>query len=138
MPFSIQWGIEKRIIHKRYYGDVTLEEFQQAIQETRDYALQGTPLIHTIDDMSAVTSFPIQLGTLIKTVGSVDNTIFGYTVIVGNDKLMNFLANIVTQKMQARYRPVSTYEEAQSFLMDVDASLESHTWISSDIPNMSS
>ena len=128
MPFSIQWSVEKRVIYKRYYGDVTLQEFHQAIETTRDYVTKGIPLIHTIDDMRDVTQFPTQLGMLIKTVGAVDNTIFGYTIVVAQDRLMNFLANIVTQKMKARYRTVTTYEEAQKFLTDVDATLSKSDW----------
>jgi len=58
MPYQTGWYVEKRIIVTRYTGIIHVEDIRGQIDETHTLIEQGTPLIHSIIDLSQIEKWP--------------------------------------------------------------------------------
>jgi hypothetical protein len=126
MPIHIGWLIENRVSYFRYKGDITVEELEQASQIGLDLIEQcDAPLLHTIQDNTAMTSFPNNAAVLLKTVrSSLMHPRMGWMISVSiQNKLTRQLSGLVSQITRTRHRIVETTTEAIEFLNYVDSTL---------------
>jgi hypothetical protein len=128
MPYQISWMIDKRLVYQRCYGELTMDELRENNQEfVRDYLRQGTPLVHTIVDLTGVTNFPknlTQYGQAFKR-DAEDVARLGWTVVVGANPIFRFFGTVVTNLWrQARFRMFDTLQEAYTFLGQQDNTLD--------------
>lgn len=123
MPVTIDWYIENHILLTTYAGDVTIEDIKQQYEE--GIALSesvDTPLVHLIVELNDLTSFPKRIADY-KSVAGEKARNSGWVVLVGDNKMIRFIASIVSQFMKTRYTYVSTREEALSYIQERDPSV---------------
>jgi hypothetical protein len=120
MPFEINWYQDQRIIHLRFYGDITIEDVGESTRAVNTFVQSGVPLVHNIEDMTDVTKFPNNIVKISQQITPIDNTLMGWTIIVGANQIVTFIASTVSQLAQARFRAVKTFDEAAAFLKGVD------------------
>jgi len=122
MPYELGWQIHNRVIYRRYYGDVTLEEIQQSSDEARAMVMQGIPLVHSIIDASEIDRFPslreVQRSTHFTTVEEE-----GWQMIMGVSGVARLLVSVLTQITGKRFRIVNTVDDAMAFLYMQDETL---------------
>jgi len=125
MPYQVSWYYEKRILYSRIEGDITLDEVK-AMNDTivQQYLPQGTPLVHSIVDVTRVGKYPMNVGQLSQAV-KFDNSTSGWLVVVSKaNPIIRFFASVITQVSDTRFRMYSTVDEAVTFLAGVDTTLE--------------
>lgn len=128
MPYEIRWHTENRVIYQRCFGVLTLDEMRENNEITMQYINSGTPLVHNIVDMREVESFPMNLKQMGDVFKRDQETLIrlGWTVVIGLTPIMRFFATVLIQIWGARYRFVTTLEEAEDFLLDRDVTLRPH------------
>jgi hypothetical protein len=122
MPFQVTWYHSDRVIYVRLEGLVTLEEISGATEKVIEHVYQGTPPVHVLSDLRDMHKFPTNLVDISRSVKPMDNTILGYTLIVGLNPVVRFLTSAISQFFKARYRTFNTPDEALAFLAEVDPS----------------
>ncbi len=127
MPYQTGWYVENRVILTRYTGIIRVEDIQGQIEETRVMIEQGTPLIHSIIDLSQIEKWPAL--NVVNEFRSTDieqvRERIGWSVIVANNIVLKFGSALFAPIFNLRQRIFSTLDEALAFLSENDASLPS-------------
>lgn len=126
MPYEIFWHTDKRIIHERFYGQVTLDEIREVIARYMILVLEGDAPVHTLVDVSSVTRYPGNLNNLREMFDPDNDPGVGWILICGaNNPLLRFLSSILTQVLlrKLRIRLFYSTEEAIGFLAEQDPTL---------------
>jgi hypothetical protein len=123
MPIEVSWLIPQRVVYERFSGEITLDDIRQNSELVGPLMAEGIPLIHTIIDVTEVTSHPglneIRNSTPMETY---DNE--GWRILVGGNAIARFIGSVILQLMQRRFRAYPTMEEAIQFLAEIDDSLD--------------
>jgi hypothetical protein len=122
MPFRMQWIYSKRVIYGYAWGELTFEDAQGGSREYLEMIEEGTPFIHSILDIRHVEKFP----TLSKVRASMTGKMSskeGWIVIIGGNPALRFIASVVMQIFNYRFRLVKTPEEAIAILKKYDDTL---------------
>lgn len=122
MPYELGWQVKQRIIYRRYYGDITLEEIQQSSDEAREMVEQGTPLVHSVIDASEITGYP-GLRDLQRSAHFETSEAEGWQMIIGVTGVARLVVSVLTQITGKRFRIVDSVDEAMNFLMMQDETL---------------
>ncbi|MBL8145583.1 MAG: hypothetical protein JNL34_04285 [Anaerolineae bacterium] len=134
MPVDVRWLIADRVVIHEFSGQVALADTTRASVEGPMLSLAGTPPIHMIVNLLAVTQFPHsiqQLQIAIRQNPHLDR--LGLIVIVINQNpMLRFLATILTRVTFSNLRigMADNMAGALQQLRACDASL--HPWISAD------
>ena len=92
MPYQTGWYVDKRVILTQYTGIIQIEDIQGQIEETRALIEQGTPLIHSIIDLSQIEKWPAL--NVVNEFRSMDiehvRERIGWSVIVANNVVLKF------------------------------------------------
>lgn len=126
MPVKVGWLVENRISYFKYTGDVTIEEVTEAAAIGLEFLYQSdAPLIHSIQDNSEQTSFPKEVGQLMKSVRTaLSDPKMGWMMTVGLEgDVIRFVVTLVGRIARTRHRMFDTLEETVEFLQHVDTSL---------------
>jgi hypothetical protein len=129
VPFEIGWHQADRIVHLRFYGDVTIDEIRDSSLSVKTHVEQGKPLVHTISDLSDVQHFPRNLLQISKATTKLDNSVLGWTIVIGANPILAFIVTTISQLAGARLRMLPTMEEALTFLKSVDTTLQDESVI---------
>lgn len=123
MPFEISWKIPQRVVYVRNYGHMTIPDIRDSIEQMRAHYEQGTSLVHTILDVGDVTSYPnlLELRHGLSLDRSKNQ---GWTMFVGAEGIARFICSVLAQLAGDRFRMFETSEQALSFLIDMDQSLQ--------------
>ena len=127
MPYKTGWYVEKRIILTSYTGIINVEDIRGQIDETHALIEQGTPLIHSIIDLSQIEKWPplnVVNEFRAMNIESVRERI-GWSVIVANNVLLKFGSALFAPIFNLRQRIFSTLDEALIFLQENDPTLPS-------------
>jgi hypothetical protein len=130
MPYEIWWMVEQRVVYQRCYGELTIEELKANNDEFVACLMQGTPLVHTIVDLTEVTKFPLKLNDMAQAFKRSDEAVarLGFTLVVGANPMFNFFGRVLTQLWnKARFRMCTTTQEAVEMLGQVDPGLDMST-----------
>ena len=125
MPYQTVWYVEKRIILTSYTGIINVEDIRGQIDETHALIEQGTPLIHSIIDLSQIEKWPplnVVNEFRAMNIESVRERI-GWSVIVANNVLLKFGSALFAPIFNLRQRIFSTLDEALIFLQENDPTL---------------
>ena len=134
MAVDVRWLIADRVVIHEFSGLVALSDTTRASVEGPVLSLAGTPPIHMIVNLLAVTQFPHsvqQLQIAIRQNPRLDR--LGLIVIVINkNPMLRFLATILTAVTFSNLRigMAESMTGALQQLRAYDASL--HPWISAD------
>ncbi|MCB9453981.1 MAG: hypothetical protein H6672_21315 [Anaerolineaceae bacterium] len=126
MPFKVDWLIKGRVIHDWLSGNVEMDDIAETSKLITDLMRQGDPpLVHLIVDILDVTRLPlgINIGKINQYMQHTKEPNLGWSLVITESMFMRFLASVVTQIAQGRFRAFTTMEDALAFLQDVDASL---------------
>jgi hypothetical protein len=123
MPYQMEWLHEGRIIFARVWGSLTVEDARTASIEYYQYIEKGIPPIHSIFDVREVTKFP-NLLQLRSAMTSSLSPREGWMMIAGGNPALRFIASVLMQLLNYRFRMVETKEEAVAFLTKHDPSLK--------------
>jgi hypothetical protein len=123
MPVEVSWLVPQRIVYEHFTGDVTVQDLRHNSEVVAPMMAEGIPLVHTIIDISHITSHPgineIRNSTSMDTY---DNE--GWRILVGASAVAKFVGSIVLQLMKRRFRAFDTLDEALQFLADQDETLD--------------
>ena len=125
MPYKTEWYVEKRIILTSYTGIINVEDIRGQIDETHALIEQGTPLIHSIIDLSQIEKWPplnVVNEFRAMNIESVRERI-GWSIIVANNVVLKFGSALFAPIFNLRQRIFSTLEEALAFLQENDPTL---------------
>jgi len=123
MPVEVSWYQENRVILVQVQGDASLEEVSAADEQIISRIQQGsqtTPLVHVIADVRAMTKFPTNLVEVRGTQTYLKEPGLGWVMVVGMSPIVRFIASMITQISQVRFRMMPTFEEAVRFLISRD------------------
>jgi hypothetical protein len=122
MPYQTGWSVENRLIVTRYTGIITVEDIRGQIDETHALMEQGTPMIHSIIDLSNIEKWPplsVVNEFRAMDIESVRERI-GWSIIVANSVVLKFGSALFAPVFNLRQRIFSTLDEALDFLQEHD------------------
>lgn len=127
MPVTIDWTIKGYVIFIRYSGDITMDDVREVrdrVVEMRD-STPGDHFIHHIAEIDNAGTYPKSLGEIASVARPfLTHPRMGYTVVVNlSNPFARFLAEMLAKFTRMRYRSVSTFDDALSFLHSVDTSI---------------
>ena len=125
MPYQTSWCVEKRVILTRYTGIIVAEDIHGQIKVTRALIEQGTPLIHSIIDLSQIDKWP-PLNTVNEFRAMEIDAVrehMGWSIIVANNVVLKFGSALFAPIFKLRQRIFSTLDEALDFLQENDPTL---------------
>src|SRR5689334_17320271 len=125
MPYQTSWCVEKRVIITRYTGSIVVADIHGQIQATHALIAQGTPLIHSIIDLSQIDKWP-PLSTVNEFRSmNVDDVReqMGWSIIVANNVVLKFGTALFAPIFKLRQRIFSTLDESLDFLQENDPTL---------------
>lgn len=125
MPYQTGWAVENRLIVTRYTGVITIEDIRGQIDVTHALIEQGTPMIHSIIDLTNIEKWPpfnVVNEFRAMDIESVRERI-GWSIIVANSVVLKFGSALFAPVFNLRQRIFSTYDEALDFLQEHDPSL---------------
>jgi hypothetical protein len=125
MPYQTRWYVEKRIILTSYTGIIGVEDIRGQIDETHVLIEEGTPLIHSIIDLSQIEKWPpLNVVNEFRSMNieSVRERI-GWSIIVANNVVLKFGSALFSPIFKLRQRIFSNLGEALAFLQENDPTL---------------
>ena len=125
MPYQTTWYVEKRIILTSYTGIIRVEDIRGQIDETHAMIEGGTPLIHSIIDLSQIEKWPpLNVVNEFRSmdIESVRDRI-GWSIIVANNVVLKFGSALFAPIFNLRQRIFSNLDEALTFLHENDSTL---------------
>ena len=125
MPFEVGWYVENRVILTRYTGIIAADDIHEQMGQTKRLMLQGTPLIHSIIDLSQIEKWPpLNVVNEFRTteIGDIRSKM-GWSIIVADNILLKFGTSLFTPIFKLRQRVFSTLDEALTFLQGADSTL---------------
>src|SRR5947209_18268919 len=97
MPYENVWLREPVIRHHRYYGKVTSEEYETALQEELARLKTVEHKQFYIVNFKDVTSFPINPMQIPATLEYIRHPHFGAIAFIGFDSIANFWVNVASR-----------------------------------------
>ncbi|MEM9950491.1 MAG: hypothetical protein AAF846_02730 [Chloroflexota bacterium] len=125
MPYEVNWLIENQIVHVRFWGESTTEQFRSAL--TKITAMQHASdrdYVHTITDSTAVTMvLPFQESIkVLREFEATKND--GWEIVVGPmTSIMRISLSISRSLLRMKAINFRTTSEALAHLKEQDASL---------------
>lgn len=134
MPVEIRWYMPESVLLARYYGDITPDDiYKQYTIGIEMIEAVDTPLVHLIVDTTEVQSFPQNIMEFKSLLGDKAQNA-GWVVLVGDNKLIRFLTNIISGMMKLHITYVSTVDEALKFVIDRDPDWDMEDALDMTIP----
>ena len=125
MPYQTGWYVDKRVIVTRYTGTIGVEDIRGQIAETNAMMLEGTPLIHSIIDLSQIEKWPPL--NVVNEFRSMNieplREKIGWSIIVANNVVLKFGGALFAPIFKLRQRIFSSLDEALIFLQENDSTL---------------
>jgi hypothetical protein len=125
MPYQTRWYVEKRIIVTTYTGIIHIEDIRGQIDETHVLIEQGTPLIHSIIDLSQIEKWPpLNVVNEFRSMNIESVRVrIGWSIIVANNVVLKFGSALFAPVFNLRQRIFSNLDEALTFLQENDPTL---------------
>lgn len=127
MSYEVKWHTENAIVLVQLSGELEILEFAELDRHIVQHIEQSPRiLVHVWIDAKEVTQFPTKIRQVFKALTHKQHERLGWSIVITSNRMVQFLGYMITQlSNKARFRAFSTDEEAQSFLMMVDANLAS-------------
>ena len=126
MSFQVEWLVKQQIILARDSGEITVDLL--AMQDVQIIELlaesRQNNLTHVIVDLRAVTKFPTNIGEINQYANTRKQANLGWILVVNDNRLIRFVANVVTQLTKTRFRNFDSMEEAIDFLKTQDSTID--------------
>jgi hypothetical protein len=123
MPVTNVWYVKNHIIHTQLFGTVTANELIEAANLSVAMVQAGSPLVHSLIDMRAMTSFPTKLTEMAQLIPVLRAGSSGWLLIVADHPVARFLASTLSQIAGLRIRLFDDPVEALDFIVEVDSTI---------------
>lgn len=124
MSQHIVWYQPQRVVYQYYSGTVTAEDLRQGNLAAAELVRQGRPPVHNLVNALAVTRGPLSLKLLQESTSFSREPNLGWTVIVVNDAMYQFLSSMLGQFAGVRYHLVTSEADAIKALQHLDDTLK--------------
>ena len=122
MSVDVRWGVENQVIQCTMWGDVTIEELREAIQQgAAMFEASPYEAIHDVIIAHSLRSYP-SLPQLLELRGFFRHPKFGWAVLISDDKIVNFFTTVIAA-VNNRFRSFTALEQGLTFLEDRDVRL---------------
>jgi hypothetical protein len=124
MPFDVSWYLEKRVLYVRVSGIIRDDEIKPFDDVMLRYIEQGEgQLVHAISDFRAAEKMPA-IRTMVRKLSFPSHPQFGWTAFFGfRSPILIMTLSVVPQVFKARFRHLSSLDQALNFLPQVDDTL---------------
>jgi hypothetical protein len=123
MPIYTNWLIVNRIIYSHFEGEISHDDVVQFDQAMLTMLENAEQLVHSIGDLRQITKSAPLKDTLSMKSMRHPNAGWGITIGAFENPLIRMLAAMTMAIAKARYREVSSLEEALSVLKQKDPTL---------------
>jgi hypothetical protein len=123
MPIDISWHIENRVINIVATGKLDAESITEFNQTMFKLVSNGVAPVHIIANTTDMEQYPTNLATLRQSQTYLSHPNIGWIIVVNSNRLVSFLANILTTVVKVNSRTVASYEEALQILARLDLTL---------------
>jgi hypothetical protein len=105
MGCEIRWLQDDQVVLIRMFDECTLDDIAEANRIGSGYVAAASQIVHMIADVTAVTSFPVNVFELGKAVKNRDSQNLGWLVVVlKQNGLLHFAASTVARWFAPRNR----------------------------------
>lgn len=115
MPISISWYIPDHIVMMAVVGDITMLELTEAYDEALAMVEAGGDIVHTFIDFQNAGDMPRDINQ-IRSLLNRKSAKSGWSIVVGDNKIVRFIATVITNLLHIHFAYVNTMEEAVEFL----------------------
>jgi hypothetical protein len=124
MSHEIKWHTKDAVVLARLWGDLDIEDFPEYDRLILEHIEQSDRhFIHIWVDLTEVNEFPARVWDIQKALTHISHPRTGWTILITNNRIIQFVGLMVTQVAKARFRAFSSSEEAMQFLLSVDPNL---------------
>lgn len=123
MPYSMDWIIDKRVLHVVLAGELDSDTIRDMVEQSRKMTHEGIHPIHAIADATRAESVPKYINQIVKQFKGVQAEDTGFTVIIANSLLTRFFAQLLLKVMRLEMRFAADVDEALVILRQIDPTL---------------
>jgi len=117
MPYEISWLVPNRILKMSVSGELIRGEIQEIYKKQMETVREeGEVPVHAIVDASEITNIKIKLNEISGFLDPSGGDLFGWTIIVTENRFMRFLTAMFSKMTGSNFKTVDTYEEALEIL----------------------
>ncbi len=122
MPVETYWLEEPILFYQKLSGDLDADAVRQAFDQSLAIVEQS-PLdkVHLLLDMRELKAVPPDIPLLVGQTRRLQNSKIDQFAILGANRLLKFLMEIVSHTTAFHYRTFETHEQAMSFLQEIIA-----------------
>ncbi len=125
MPYSMDWIVDKRVIRIVIAGELDSETIHTMVEDSRRMTNEGISPIHAIADATRAESIPKYINQIIKEFKGVKPESSGFTIIIANNSVTRFFAQMLLTVLRLEVRFAANIEEAIDILRCVDMTIPS-------------
>lgn len=127
MPYAMDWVIDKRVMRIVIAGELDSEMIHTMVEDSRRMTNEGISPIHAIADATRAESIPKYINQIIKEFKDIQPEDSGFTIIIANNSVTRFFAQMLLRVLRLEVRFAIDMEEALNILRRVDTTLLSNT-----------
>ena len=122
---TVNWLIENRVILGKAYNVDTSTLFDIMAEANALVNASDLPLVHVIWDISDLETYPTNINDIRGAVKSLfSNERLGWVIVVTDNMMTSFLAQVGSSMYGVRYHRLKTMEEAIDYLRSRDPALQ--------------
>jgi len=125
MPYEIGWNQEKRVIHGRLYGVVTLDDLSHWTPEIVRLIDAGDAPVHLIADLHDIEKFPMSVSALKSVLQRETHPKMGWVVTVGGPSTLMTFSYVLARLFRVNLRVEDALPAALNALREIDPTLRS-------------
>jgi len=121
---TVNWLIENQVIYGKAY-DIDTSKLAERIRTVNEHVNQSDfPLVHLIWDILDLETYPTNLNEIRDAIKPLfANKRLGWVIIITDNKMTAFLAQVGASMYGVRYHRAKTMEEALTYLKSRDPAL---------------
>lgn len=123
MPYAMDWVIDKRVMRIVIAGELDSETIHTMVEDSRRMTDEGISPIHAIADATRAESIPKYINQIIKEFKDVQPQDSGFTIIIANNSMTRFFAQMLLRVLRLEVRFAADMEEAMNILRRIDPKL---------------
>ena len=124
MPHTLEWLIDKRVLHVQISGDVPVPELTEIGLAVREWTDSGTAPVFSVIDLREVKQYPTRLTDLASAFSTKPSAKLGWIVLISNSSILRYITSVVVQLARQHVSTFADYTSALEFLAKQDRTLD--------------
>lgn len=117
MVYELNWLVPNRVLEMTMSGDIRAEEMRAMYREHIELVREeGLTPVHVLLDGRGIENLQIRIHEINTFLDSSATDLFGWTIIVTNNRFMKFLVVIFSKMTGSQFKTVDSYDEALMIL----------------------